>query len=41
LVKQQLGYVLMHRKNDRAEERFLGNNQFAIGDYLDVSINYK
>jgi hypothetical protein len=41
LVKQQLGVVMMHRKNDRGDERYLGNWQFAIGDYLDVSINYK
>ena len=40
-VKQELGFVTMHRKSDRSEEKYLGNCRFCIGDFLDVSINYK
>ena len=39
--KTGLGMVMMHRKNERVEERYLGNWHFCIGDHLDVSINYK
>jgi len=41
LEKQELGTVYMHRRLDRNDEKYLSNTKFTIGDYLDVSINYK
>jgi len=41
LVKAELGCVAMHCRTDRVNDKYLGNHNFSIGDYLDVSINYK
>jgi hypothetical protein len=41
LIKEDLGSVAMHCRTDRIDDRYLGNNNFTIGDYIDVSINYK
>ncbi len=32
---------MMHRRADRAEDRFLSSCKFRVGDFIDVSIYYK
>jgi hypothetical protein len=40
-VKEELGNVLMHRRADKNEQRYIQNTKFNVGDFLDVSIYYK
>ena len=32
---------MMHRRADKAQEHFLQNSKFSIGNLIDVSIYYK
>jgi hypothetical protein len=41
MTKKEMGVVIVHKKSEKGEGKTLAENRFCIGDYIDVSINYK
>ena len=41
LKKEELGVVMVHKRSEGFEEKTLEEAGFRIGDYIDLSINYK
>jgi hypothetical protein len=39
--KKELGSIFLHKRGDKIDSRTLENCEFRIGDYIDISINYK
>jgi hypothetical protein len=40
-TKKEIGQVYLHKRGDRIDDKTLEDSGFRIGDYIDVSINYK